>query len=341
MPGTVITIGTFDGVHAGHAALIRRARAAADAAGPATRVVALAFDPHPAAALRPREVPARLSTFDQRREWLAALGADDIHRLEPAPDLLGLTPDEFIDRLVAQHRPAAVVEGVDFRFGRGRAGDAATLHALGERRGFAVHIVEPVSVALLDQTVVTASSTIARWLVSRGRVGDAAIVLGRPYELTGRVVPGERRGRALGFPTANLLTPCLLPADGIYAARALAENGLSLPAAVSVGTKPTFDGAERTVEAHLLRAETPRCGSPPWSPLPGLPEYGWGLRLWLDSWLRDQMRFDSVSALVDQMERDCDRAEALARHSVAATTPRAWDTAGGPSLSAITSRGTG
>jgi riboflavin kinase/FMN adenylyltransferase len=341
---TVVTIGNFDGVHVGHRELVRAAvRLAREherregLKEGATRVVAMAFDPHPASVLRPGAEPERLTAWGMRRRLLRHCGADEVVRLEPTADLLGLTAEEFVGRLAQQWRPVAVVEGADFRFGKGRAGDVGLLRRLGRERAegerFAVHVVEPVEVALGDQSIVRVSSTIARWLVGHGRMGDAARVLGRAYAVEGEVVRGDRRGRTLGFPTANVAAGSMLPADGVYAgvARVIAADGVeagvavdrpspqpsprsseqergegagrAFLAAVSVGTKPQFRPGEtgRTLEAHLLDVE--RDGEA----IATLPEYGWRVEIEFVAWLRDQQRFDGVDALVAQIGRDCER----------------------------------
>jgi riboflavin kinase/FMN adenylyltransferase len=170
--------------------------------------------------------------------------------------------------------------------------------------GFTVEVVPPVEVALTDHQCVPARSTIVRWLLSNGRVRDAAVVLGRPYELEGTVVRGDRRGRTIGFPTANLEVPTLIPADGVYAAIATLPDGRRLGAAVSIGSKPTFGTHARAVEAFLLQ---PGTESRAWKPIEGLPEYGWTLRLSMLAWVREQVKFDSLDSLLAQMERDCRR----------------------------------
>lgn len=301
---TVLTIGNFDGVHLGHQALVERARAIADDGSGTGRVVAIAFHPHPVTVLAPRRATPPLSTLTQRAASLHQAGVDEVVRLEPTPGLLNLTPRQFVDRLVTDFRPSAIVEGKDFRFGHRRAGDVETLRELGKERGFEVHVIEPVTVALTDQTVVTASSTITRWLLGNGRVRDAACVLGRSYELAGTVVRGDRRGRDLGFPTANLRINSLAPGDGVYAAHAMLPGGRVYPAAVHVGPAATFDKAERSVEAHVIGWPGPK--------EEGGPEYGWGLSLVMVAWLRGQVRFDSPSDLVDQMRRDVARAREIA-----------------------------
>jgi riboflavin kinase/FMN adenylyltransferase len=293
---SVVTIGTFDGVHAGHVALVRRARTAADAAG--ARVVAMAFDPHPSAILRPESAPPRLTTFGQRERLLRIAGADHVERLEPTPALLGRSASDFLESVGRAWSPAAFVEGPDFRFGKGRAGDIAFMREFGAKAGFTVEVVEPVTVALSDHTVVPASSTLARWLIAHGRMGDAARVLTRPYEIEGIIVRGDRRGRTIGFPTANIQTECLLPADGVYAGSAMLADGRAFAAAVSVGTKPTFDGVRRALEVFLIDA--PGDGDA----IDGLPEYGWPIQLRIQHWVREQVRFASVASLVEQMHRD-------------------------------------
>ncbi len=234
---TAITIGNFDGVHAGHRALVAAARALAGVPG---RVVALCFDPHPFSVLRPQLAPARLTTFPQREALLRQAGADAVVRLQPTTEFLALSPEQFIRSLIADYHPSAIVEGPDFHFGAGRKGSPATLAALGEGLGFSVQIVPPVEVVLEDQLTARASSTMVRWLLSVGRVADAARVLGRPHALSGMVRQGQRRGRTIGVPTANLEAEQMLPADGVYAAVATLPDGRRCGAAMNVGTPPTF-----------------------------------------------------------------------------------------------------
>lgn len=307
MPRSVVTIGTFDGVHLGHAALLREARRVASGLGADTRVVALAFDPHPLTKIKPDAVPPLLTTFDWRTALLREAGADVVERLEPTSELLNLSPRDFIDGVIARHGAAAFVEGPDFRFGHDRAGDVRTLMAIGGEMGFETVVLEPVEIDLSDQTIVRASSTMVRWLVTQGRVTDAARLLGRDYELTGTVVRGNQMGRTIGFPTANLDTPCLVPADAVYAGRAHLPDGRTLPAALHVGTRSTFNDMRRSVEAYLLDWDgalgTPT-GSGSGAPL---YEYGWPLRISFATHLRDQAKFESVDKLVDQIRRDVAR----------------------------------
>jgi len=287
---TAVTIGNFDGVHLGHAQLVRTARGEVGAEG---RVVVLSFDPHPLTALRPDAVIGRLTSFEQRTQLLREAGADEVVRLAPTADVLDRTPADFVADVVGRFAPSRFVEGPDFRFGRGRSGDVDTLRALEAEHGYATVVIEPVETELSNQHVVRVSSTMIRWLVERGRVADAAALLGRPFSIEATIVPGDRRGRTLGIPTANLdRGDEVLPADGIYAGSARRPDGRWYPAAISVGTKPTFGAHARVCEAHLLDYDGP------------LDDYGWTIDLRFERWLRDQIRYDGVEPLLDQLQRD-------------------------------------
>lgn len=317
---SVITIGTFDGVHTGHRALIHAARDIASQSAsqhPNTRVVALAFDPHPMTRLRPDHVPERLSTWDQRAAWLRDAGADIVERIDPTDTLLSLSPEAFIQRCIERHNPIAFVEGSDFHFGAHRAGNVRTLAALAEGYNFTARIVPPVEVVLENQLIARASSSLVRWLLRHRRVTDAAIVLGRPYQLVGTVVRGDRLGRTIGFPTANIETPCMLPADAVYAGFADLPDGRRLAAAINVGTRPTVKGQTRRLEAHLF--------DPAGAPVPrdadailGVPEYDWPISLSFTRFIRDQARFESLAHLADQLHRDL--AAITQRAALAGTT---------------------
>ena len=309
-PRSVITIGNFDGVHVGHAALVTRAAELARTVPGGARVVAMAFDPHPMTRLKPEAAPARLTTFEQRVALLRAAGADEVVKLEPRDEVLHLSPEEFVRTLLLPRGPAYVVEGSDFHFGKARAGNVRVLGALAASMGFAADVVAPVEVALTDHLIVTASSTVVRWLLSHGRVRDAAIVLGRPYEMQGVVTQGDQRGRTIGFPTANLASDQMLPADGVYAAIASLPDGRDALAAVNVGARPTFKGVQRRVEAHLFDA----AGAPALQVPAG---YDWPLRLRFVGFVRDQVRFDSVDRLRAQLSRDIGRASVILHHSPA------------------------
>lgn len=313
----MVTIGTFDGVHAGHGALVRQAVRVAESAGLARaarpRVVVMAFDPNPLEILKPGLAPARLTTWPQRERLLRSAGADEVVRLEPTAALLGLSARAFIERLVREYRPVSIVEGPDFRFGAKRAGDIAALRTFGGEFGYEVEVVEQVEVPLTDHTIVPARSTVLRWLIGQGRVGDAACLLGRPYAMAGMVVRGDRRGRTIGYPTANLDSPCLPPADGVYAGRARLPDGRTVAAAISVGTKPTFGIHGRAVEAYLMENAAGTGGRPgEWSTIDGLPEYQWPMELEFLAFVRDQVKFESLEMLLAQMARDCAKCREIA-----------------------------
>lgn len=297
---TAVTIGNYDGVHLGHQALVYACR---QHAGPQGRVVVIAFDPHPQSVLAQRSVPPRLTTFDERARLLRSHGADEVRRLEPDTQLLATPPEAFIEQVIGVFSPQFIVEGADFRFGRARKGDMARMAELTKPHGCAVITVPSVEVELVDQSIVPVSSTMVRWLLAHGRVSDAARLLGRPYRYAGPVVRCDQRGRTIGFPTANIEGPTVMPANGIYACLATLPDGTVHPAAVNVGTRPTVDGHHRCVEAHILGIEH----RTKWIPQPDLPEYGWPLAIDFIEWVRDEVRFASVDILIEQMHRDCAR----------------------------------
>lgn len=288
-----------------------------DAARGGGCVVALSFDPHPRSILTPGKGPERLTTFDRRIALLRSCGADVVERLDAASGLLEMSAEDFVASLVERWHPSAIVEGSDFRFGKGRAGDVAVLRGLGARHGFRAEIVDPVPATLTDLTTVEASSTMARWLLRHRRVTDAGRVLGRAYEVEGVVARGDRRGREIGFPTANIETSCMIPGDGVYAGRAMLPDGRWLPAAVHVGPRSTFDNEVRTVEAAIIGWSGPFEDG--W---PGSTEYGWSVRVAFDAFLRDQARFEGVEPLVGQIRRDVARTMRLVGSSVAALQER-------------------
>ena len=289
--GSVVCIGVFDGVHAGHRALIAEARAEADALG--VPLIAVTFDPHPAAVLRPIAAPKSLASLDERVRLLTDAGADEVDILRFDQRMSTETPEEFVDFLVAQFDAKVVVVGANFRFGSGASGDVSTLRGLGDSRGFRVR-----SVALRSDGEPW-SSTRIRSLLMEGEVGAANRILGRPYRLEGVVVHGDHRGRELGYPTANLQVDGspVIPADGVYAGW-LTAAGTRYPAAVSVGTNPQFDGAEQRVEAFAIDRS-------------GLDLYGHRATVDFTDFLRPQAVFDTLDAFVAQMRADVDRARSL------------------------------
>ncbi len=299
---TAVTVGNFDGVHLGHVALIKRAR---EIVGTGGKVIALAFDPHPNSLLRPGTEPARLTTFTHRAQLLRAAGADEVHQLEPTRDFLNLNAREFIELVISKWKPTVFVEGPDFHFAKGRSGTIPVLREFGATMNFKVEIVDSVEIDLDDQLIVTASSSRIRWLLNHGRVSDAARILGRPYQIQATVVQGDRRGRTIDIPTANISTEQLLPMDGVYGGLGSLEDGRTFIAAINVGTRPTFDGLGRRMEVHLMHA--PKTGDT----IASLPEYGWKLNIDITHWIRDDLKFSGLTPLVEQIHRDCARIEQL------------------------------
>lgn len=299
---SVVTIGVFDGVHRGHQRMVARAVEMARTLGLPSVVVT--FDPHPDEVVRPGTHPPRLTTPHHRDELLGALGVDAVCVLPFTLEFSRMTPDEFVQSvLVDRLRVAGLVVGENFRFGHKAAGDLETLCELGEKYDFTAEGVPLVS------NGEAISSTMIRERLAAGDVEAAGEALGRPHRVEGIVVRGYQRGRALGVPTANVEPPerTAIPADGVYAGwmecvqTAGAPQpypGVRWPAAISVGTNPTFDGVERTVEAHALDRDD-------------LDLYGAHVAVDFGYRLRDNLRFDSVEALIDQMRRDIDRAREL------------------------------
>jgi riboflavin kinase/FMN adenylyltransferase len=246
--GSVITVGTFDGLHRGHAALLEALREVASKEG--VRPVVATFDPHPLRVVRPQDAPQLLTTRAEKLELLSQLGVDAVVLIAFDQHLASYAPDEFVreilvSRLGARH----LVIGYDHGFGRGRSGDATTLRSLGAREGFTVDVVEPV----IEAGAPVSSSRI-RQALSNGDLAGAASGLGRAYSLRGTVVRGDGRGRTLGFPTANLAVPDptkLLPQEGIYAVRADIA-GVLRDGVLHLGARPTYAGAAATVELHLF-----------------------------------------------------------------------------------------
>ncbi len=281
----VISIGNFDGVHRGHAALLGEVRSLADElAGPAIAVV---LDPHPAAILRPQQLPARLSSIQRRAELMSAFGIDYLVVCGTTPELLRLSATTFFQSLVIQRLAArAVVEGPNFFFGRGRGGNIETLGELCRQSDVRLSVVE----STVDEGEMI-SSTRIRTLLSQTRVEQASRLLGSPYRLAGRVVSGEKRGREIGFPTANLADiETSIPAPAVYGGFAI-HAGQKYEAAIHIGPSPTFDTDGRSrVEIHLLDFQGDL--------------YGETLLVDFVTHVRDIARFDSANMLAGQLARD-------------------------------------
>ncbi len=310
---SVVTIGNFDGVHRGHLALVERATSSAAERG--LRALAVTFDPHPAAVLRPGAVPPALQSVEERIELLRAHGIDEVVVLRFDERLAAQSPTDFVtDLLVDRLGADLVIVGENFRFGAGGDGDAATLAGLGAEHGFTV---EPVGLVTVDGR--PASSTALRALLTAGDLDAASRMLGRRFTVTGEVVRGERRGRTIGVPTANVSVPPgrVLPADGVYACWARTGGSDRVPAVVNIGLRPTFGGTGRTVEAHLLldrAADTdPRPGGWPADRREaGGPDlYGRPLTVAFEARIRGEERFDGPEALVARIREDVRSAREL------------------------------
>jgi riboflavin kinase / FMN adenylyltransferase len=299
----VATAGVFDGVHRGHQLIVHTALDAARAQG--LPVVVITFDPHPDEVVRPGTHPPLLCSVRRRAELLAGLGVDAVCVLPFSYEFSQLGPDEFVRQVLADGLHAAqVVVGENFRFGHRAAGDVALLGQLGEKYDFTA-----VGVPLLVSGGLTISSSYIRERLTEGDVAAAAAALGRPHRVEGVVVRGHQRGRALGFPTANLQTSphTAIPADGVYAGwlSSLALDGAEVerwPAAISIGTNPTFDGLEQTVEAYALDRDD-------------LDLYGLHVATDYTALLRPTLKFASVDDLVTQIRHDVDETRRLTASS--------------------------
>ncbi len=283
---SIVSVGVFDGLHLGHLEILhvgaRRARGAPRAV--------VSFDPHPDVVLAKTFAPlAPLTPLTEKRRRLEALGVERFEVLPFTRELAALEPETFVERhLLAPFGMTTLVVGANFALGRGRSGNLERLRAIGRERGFDV---EAVPLLRMDGDVVSSSRVRAR--LSEGRVAEAARLLGRRYELAGRVVTGEAIGRTLGVPTANLRLheEKFLPSDGVYAARARLEGeSLWRPAVTSLGMRPVFDGRERALEVHLLD----------WSG----ELVGRELDVELVEWIRGQVKFPSREALAEAMSGD-------------------------------------
>jgi riboflavin kinase/FMN adenylyltransferase len=300
---SVVTIGVFDGVHRGHQETIGHAVKRARDLG--IQSVVVTFDPHPSEVVRPGSHPAVLTEPARKAELIERLGVDVLCVIPFTLEFSRLSPEEFVhDVLVAHLHAAVVVVGENFRFGHKAAGDVAMLARLGRTFGFAV---EPAPLVSEDDTVY--SSTYIRSCIDAGEVAAATAALGRPHRVQGVVVRGDQRGREIGFPTANLLTGrhTAVPADGVYAGwlvrreagAAGPTDGPALPAAISIGTNPTFSGRERRIEAYVLDFDGDL--------------YGERVALDFTGRLREMRRYTGVEPLVAQIREDVEQTRALLR----------------------------
>ncbi len=296
---TVVTVGNFDGVHLGHRHVIERAHDLAAQHG-GLAVVAVTFDPHPLSVVAPASAPQALTSLERRIELLAEAGADAVLVLPFTPELAQLSAEDFVTKILLEGLQArGIVVGENFRYGSRARGDLALLQRLCGDRG-----VDVVGLPLDGEGEQRWSSTYVRSCVIAGDVAAAAQALGRPYSVQGYVVRGEQRGRQLGYPTANVpvaSTQTAVPADGVYAGwlrRLDEESAPWWPAAISVGTNPTFHGRDRRVESYVLDRDD-------------LELYEVLVEVAFVARLRGMVTFDSIDALIEQMRVDVDQARDL------------------------------
>jgi riboflavin kinase/FMN adenylyltransferase len=298
----VFAPGNHDGVHLGHQALARTARAFGDAHG--LRAIALTFDPHPAAVLAPERAPTPLTTIARRREMLLRAGMHDVWVQPFTREFASLSAEDFLLALIARGAQALVV-GPDFRFGQGRAGDVAMLQAFGAKHGLQAIVEPPVL-----QDGVRVSSSAVREAVAGGAVGRATALLGHVHDVSGRVIVGQQRGRTIGFPTANIQPESvLLPSDGVYAVvvrRLGAPPGAPvLRGVANLGVRPTL-GAGRAVEAHLFDFAGDL--------------YAESIRIGFVQRIRPEQKFPDLNALRRQIALDCE----TARGTLEAADEETW-----------------
>lgn len=294
--GSVISIGNFDGVHLGHAHLFQTMLALRHNQRD-KRLVVVTFEPHPLTVLRPELAPPRLTSYPMKQRLLKAAGIDDLVILPPTHQVLDLTAEQFWKLLRDEIRPSRLIEGSSFNFGKDRGGTIETLREWTKSSDIQLQVVPPVEAVLLNLQIVQVSSSLIRWLIANGRVRDAAICLGRPYGLHGSVIRGFGRGKQIGIPTANLdCKDQLIPADGVYAGQC-SLHGQNHPAAISIGTMPTFGENPRQVEVHLIGFSGDL--------------YDQVLEVEIFDWIRDQHRFAGIDQLKSQLAQDfilaCDR----------------------------------
>ena len=290
--GGVVALGNFDGFHLGHQAVVGRAVEMAAAKG--VPAIVATFDPHPVRHFKPDSAPFRLTTLDQRQRLFGAAGAAGMLVLEFGAELAGMTADQFIDDLlIGQLGVSGVVTGEDFVFGKGRGGNGAVLAAAAEARGFAYARVAPV---LADGAPV--SSSRIRDALAVGDCATATRLLTRPFAIEGVVQHGDKVGRTLGFPTANLdMANYLRPAYGIYAVTGHLADGRTLKGAANIGIRPTFDPPKELLEPHFFDFAEDL--------------YGQTIEVAFHAFLRGEAKFDSMDALMAQIAADCDAARVV------------------------------
>ena len=283
----VVTIGNFDGAHIGHQAIFRLARELGVELG--SQHVALTFDPHPVRYFKPDADPFRLTPSQQRAELLLSYGLNAVVELPFGDDMSSLEPEEFVDKILIEGLGATgVVVGEDFAFDKGRAGSTDDLERLCAQHDIETRICDHVETD--DRSI---SSTRIRDSISNGDMSIATRLLGRPYRVRGEVVEGDRRGRALGFPTANISTPNrVLPPNGVYATTLHQRGAAARPSITNIGTRPTFEGDDVTVECFVMDVDGE------------LDLYGEHVELDIWAFVREERKFDAPDGLIRQIQKD-------------------------------------
>ncbi len=284
--GTVVTVGTFDGVHLGHRDVL--ARLIATAKSLQLPSLAVTFSPHPLEIVNPQYAPALLTTYEEKLELLSQSGLQYVAVVPFTPALAALEAEEFVRVLLERYRLKELLVGYDHGFGRGRLGDASVLVRLGEKYGFGVTVLTPVHSS--DGRDISSSSI--RRAISEGDLKSAELGLGRPYSVSGKVEGGDKRGRLLGFPTLNISLPAerkLLPPDGVYAVKVYTRGG-PFAGMMNLGGRPTFGSSERRIEVHLFDAEGDWYGAP--------------VRVDFVQWIRETRSFPDANALIEQLKSD-------------------------------------
>ena len=286
----IIALGNFDGVHLGHQEILKRVVEKAKMKGGTGIVVT--FEPHPLKILSPGKCPPLIISFREKAELLEQAGIDILACLHFDREFAGLNPSEFVDKIIVEGIGAKeVFVGYDFAFGKGREGDTNTLKKLGKKFGFDVNVVEPIRVA--NKTV---SSTLIRNLIREGNVREASIYLGRYYSVRGRIIGGDKRGRKLGFPTANIHPHHeLIPKEGVYIGEVHLHDNKNYKSLINIGTRPTFGEHELNIEAFIFDFDK--------------DIYGEFLKVSFLERIRDEVRFETSELLISQMTEDLKKAK--------------------------------
>ncbi|MBN1973858.1 MAG: bifunctional riboflavin kinase/FAD synthetase [Sedimentisphaerales bacterium] len=308
--GSVLTIGNFDGVHLGHQEILSFARQ--KAVQRAAELAVITFEPHPVAILYPEKAPGVLTPLEVKENLLAKYGVDCMIVLRDSAELLRLSPEDFIGNVIVENiQPSIVVEGDDFNFGASRSGNIETLQKLGIECGFKVHVIKSKTITLSTGQVVRVSSTMIRYMLESGHVGDAYAALGRPYRLIEKIIPGRGIGRKLGFPTLNMKVPKqVIPAEGVYAGfvgigdtyEDVLDCQEQISAVYSIGQARTYgDEFPLLIEAHLLTENVPDVKE----------KY---MSMDFVHHIRAQHKFKTPEELSAQIAKDCETAKEILCH---------------------------